>query len=516
MQKRVGIWIRVSTDHQAESDSPKHHEDRARAYADLKEWQVVEVYNLAGVSGKSVLNHPETKRMMEDVRRGHISALVFSKLARLGRKAKELLELADFFQKYNADLVSMGDSLDTSTAMGRFFFTTLAGFGEFEREEIVDRVKKSIPERAQMGKSLGGEAPFGYKWENKQLHLEEKEALIRKLMFELFLQHKQKTKVITILNERGYRNRKGEELNTTLLTRCLEDPIAKGQRRVNYMMSSGDRKHARLKPESEWIFVSAPAIVTEELWNQCNEILKAERDGKTKKRRPGVHIFSGVIFCHCGHKMYMRSQSPRYVCSGKTCKNQIEPSMLEDFYRKQLVGIIEQETEIQKHINKERDRISTLNTQYSDHSLRMRELTTQINNLFELYNAKQLVKEDFSKYHEPLSKELKQRQTALVDTEAQMNALKIDTLNEEYVYQEAKDLYNLWPTMAIEQKQQLVQNITKRVTVGETKIKIELFAFPTAPDKETANNIGSANLLILAAPISPEWVQKPNDTVAGR
>jgi hypothetical protein len=83
-KKAVGIWIRVSTEDQAQGDSPHHHEARARHYAAAKDWEVKEVYDLAGVSGKSVMEHPETKRMLADVRRGHISALIFSKLARLG------------------------------------------------------------------------------------------------------------------------------------------------------------------------------------------------------------------------------------------------------------------------------------------------------------------------------------------------------------------------------------------------------------------------------------------------
>ena len=93
--KRVGIWIRVSSEEQAEGDSPEHHRVRAEMYASSRGWKVMEIYDLAGVSGKSVAEHPEAKRMMADVKRGHIQALVFSKLARLTRNAKELMEFSD-------------------------------------------------------------------------------------------------------------------------------------------------------------------------------------------------------------------------------------------------------------------------------------------------------------------------------------------------------------------------------------------------------------------------------------
>ena len=66
--KQVGIWIPVSTDMQVESESPEHHELRGRSYATAKNWQEVEIYRLEAISGKSVMEHPETKRMLKTYR----------------------------------------------------------------------------------------------------------------------------------------------------------------------------------------------------------------------------------------------------------------------------------------------------------------------------------------------------------------------------------------------------------------------------------------------------------------
>ncbi len=68
MSKRIGIWIRVSTEDQVQSDSPEHHEHRAKAYAEVKGWIVAEIYHLEAVSDKSVINHQEAQRMIGDVR----------------------------------------------------------------------------------------------------------------------------------------------------------------------------------------------------------------------------------------------------------------------------------------------------------------------------------------------------------------------------------------------------------------------------------------------------------------
>src|SRR5882672_10666273 len=113
LPKNVGIWIRVSTEDQARGDSPAIHQERGQAYAKARGWTVREVYDLAGVSGKSVMNHKEAKRMMADVKRGHITGLIFSKLARLSRNLREVQDFGDFFRQQNADLISLNEAIDT-------------------------------------------------------------------------------------------------------------------------------------------------------------------------------------------------------------------------------------------------------------------------------------------------------------------------------------------------------------------------------------------------------------------
>lgn len=95
MPKTVGIWLRVSTEDQVRGESLEHHEKRARMYCESRGWAVAETYRLEGVSGKAVIATPEAQRMLADARSGRIEALVFSKLARLARNTKELLELSE-------------------------------------------------------------------------------------------------------------------------------------------------------------------------------------------------------------------------------------------------------------------------------------------------------------------------------------------------------------------------------------------------------------------------------------
>lgn len=262
---KAGIWIRVSTEEQAKGESPKHHEFRARMYAEMKGWEVVEVYDLSGVSGKEILSHSETQRMLNDVKKGRIQALVFSKLARLARNVKELLEIAEIFQKYNANLVSLEESIDTSTPAGRLLFVVIGALAQWEREEISERVKTSVPVRARLGKPTGGIGPFGYKWENGRLVINEEEAYVVRRAFQLYLETGKLLTTCKKLKQEGLKARKSYFRPVTL-KRILTDTVYKGLKRANYTRSRGKGKSWEYKSESEWIYFKVEPIIDEETW----------------------------------------------------------------------------------------------------------------------------------------------------------------------------------------------------------------------------------------------------------
>lgn len=481
ISKEVGIWIRVSTREQAEGDSPKHHEARARKYAEFKEWTVKEVYDLSGVSGKSVAQHPECKRMIKDIERGHISGLIFSKLARLARNTRELLDFCDLFRSYDADLISLGESIDTSTPAGRLFYTLISANAQFERETIADRVKSSVPIRAELGKSLGGQAPYGYKWVNKKLTLDENEAPVRRLMFELFTQKKRKGTVCRILNQRGYRTRNGSKFSGTTLERLLSDPIAKGQRRVNYTQSLGEKKHWQLKPEEEWIYQDVPAIVDEKLWEAVQGVLVAQKKGAKPRRNP-THLFSGLIGCHCGHKMYVLTKTVKYTCTA--CRNKIPTADMELIFIEQLRKMVFNPKALDNLLSEVNSQITDKKKRLSSLQKEKTKLKAQLDQLLELQRMGELPMQGFKEHYKPIYEQYEQISERVPDLQQEIAESKRQEATGEKAILDTQIICEQWTSYSREEKKLIIETFIKQITIAERDLTISLNGLVVANDNE--------------------------------
>jgi site-specific DNA recombinase len=508
--KRIGIWLRVSTEDQVKGESPLHHEERARAFAKAKGWEVVEVYRLDAVSGKSVIDHPTTRTMLEHVRDKHIHALVFSKLARLARNTRELLELADEFREHEADLVSLQESIDTSSPAGRVFFTMIAAMAQWEREEISDRVAASIPVRAKLGKSTGGATTFGYRWEGGKLVPDPDEAPVRKLIYELYRKLRRKSAVADELNKRGFRTRRGAKFTGPTIGRLLADTTAKGVRLANYtqgVTSRGKRRRV-LKPKKDWIEVPVEPIVSEELWSDCNRILEDSRTshGLHRKRRRAIHLFSGYLFCgRCGEerKMYPQTNWDKYRCY--KCANKIAKDDLETLFIEQMEGFLLEDEKIEAFIEEARQGAAERRELLATAGRRIEKVERKMDALLELYEKGGIGVEAFRKRFKPLEQEKQEIEESIPRLQEEIERLESEAVNGESMAADGKLLVEEWPKMSWDRKRETVENVVHRIIVDKDEIQFELQYLPG----QLSQNRTHQHLFSYAKGHEAEW-QDPN------
>lgn len=474
--KRVGIWIRVSTEDQAQGASPEHHEKRARYYAEAKEWNVVELYDLTAVSGKTILQHPEAKRMLEDIKSGHITGLIFSKLARLARNTRELLDISDMFREYDADLISLQEAIDTSSPAGRLFFTMIAAMAQWEREEISERVSASVPIRAKLGKRTGGAAQFGYQWKDKEFIIDPNEAPVRKLIYELFWEHKRLKTVARLLNEQGHRTRNGGKFSDTTVRRLIGDTTAKGIRRANYTRVASN-KSVELKPEDEWVLVPVEAIVSEDLWDKCNAYLTEQRKTRKPPAKKVTYLFSGITFCECGHKMYVPSNSPKYTCS--KCRNKIPIEDLDGVFHEQLKNFHFSPDEVAGYLNQADSVIKEKEELLEVQLKEQQKIQKQMDKLYDLYLANEIPKEGFGRKYHPLEERYQQLEAQIPTLQGELDFMKIQYLSSDEIISQAQDLYSRWPQMVHEEKRKIVESVTENIIIGKGEIDINLCYLPS-------------------------------------
>ena len=162
-------YIRVSTQGQAEDGvSMDAQEAKVRAWAELNGGAEVVIFRDEGISGSRSDNREGLQAALGAVDRG--DALVVYSLSRLSRSTKETLAISEALQKQGADLVSLSEKIDTTTAAGKMVFRMLAVLSEFERDQISDRTKAALQYKKQNGEKTGGDVPFGYRARSGKLY----------------------------------------------------------------------------------------------------------------------------------------------------------------------------------------------------------------------------------------------------------------------------------------------------------------------------------------------------------
>ncbi|MCD6512442.1 MAG: recombinase family protein [Thermoplasmata archaeon] len=262
---KVAIYARVSTEDQAkEGFSLAAQLEKLRSYCKARDWKIAAEYVDDGYSGRNT-NRPAYKKMMEEIDSWDI--LLVMKMDRIHRNSKNFMLMMEELRKKGKEFVSMTESLDTSTAMGRFVMDIIQRIAQLESEQIGERVYIGMRQKAKQGKGiLGSPPPYGYTYRDGKLAVVDGEARVVKKMFEMYLDGHSLKEIEEWLNKNGIKTKKGGRWGKKTVARILSNPIYCGYIEWEEIIFRGGHR----------------AIVSVDMFNEVQRLKhrKAKRKGR--------------------------------------------------------------------------------------------------------------------------------------------------------------------------------------------------------------------------------------------
>lgn len=159
--KQAIAYIRVSTEKQAnEGISLEAQESRIQQWCKANGYELAGVYVDAGISGKSMETRKELLAALAALKKG--MALVSYSLSRLARSTKDALVIGELVAKKQADMVSLSEQIDTTTAAGKMMFQMMAVLAEFERNLVAERTANALQHKKRTGQKYTNKTPYGF------------------------------------------------------------------------------------------------------------------------------------------------------------------------------------------------------------------------------------------------------------------------------------------------------------------------------------------------------------------
>lgn len=293
---KCAIYTRKSSDEGLDQDfnSLDAQREACEAYITSQKaegWSLVKKhYNDGGFSGGS-LERPALKTLIDDIRAERVDIVVVYKIDRLTRSLMDFAKLVEIFDEHGVTFVSITQSFNTTTSMGRLTLNVLLSFAQFEREVAGERIRDKIAASKKKGMWMGGRPPLGYDIENRQLIVNEEDAKTARMIFELYLKcgcvkrlkqelDRQNIKSRPRVSKRGL-NYGGKNFSRGALYNLLKNPVYTGKIKHHDQIHDGMHK----------------AIISDELWNEVQDKLQnqAAHPRGTNKESQG-NLLMGLIY----------------------------------------------------------------------------------------------------------------------------------------------------------------------------------------------------------------------------
>jgi site-specific DNA recombinase len=290
---RCAIYTRKSSEEglEMEFNSLEAQREACEAYVASQRaegWILVpDRYDDGGFSG-GTLERPALKRLRSDIESGKVDVVVVYKIDRLSRSLMDFSRLVELFDQHKVTFVSVTQSFNTTTSMGRLTLNVLLSFAQFEREVIGERIRDKFAASRKRGMWMGGWAPLGYEVKDRKLLVNEVDAELVRSIFQRFLKTGSATMLARELITENIRNKYGKLIDKGILYKMLNNPV--------YV---GVAVHKGVSYAGEHI-----GIIDRKIWDRVQARLQEsprKRAAATRAQTPA--LLKGIIFGPAGAAM---------------------------------------------------------------------------------------------------------------------------------------------------------------------------------------------------------------------
>jgi site-specific DNA recombinase len=283
---RCAVYTRKSSEEGLEQEFNSLHAQReaCEAYVASQRsegWVLVrDQYDDGGISG-GTLERPALKRLLADIEDGLIDVVVVYKIDRLSRSLMDFSKLVEVFDRNGVTFVSVTQSFNTTTSMGRLTLNILLSFAQFEREVTAERIRDKVRASRMKGMWMGGVPPYGYRVEDRKLVVDEEQAVHVRWIFDRFFEIGSGTELAREVGKRGISTPRGNRIDKKYLYRMLNNRAYLGQA-VHKGKSYPGEHHA---------------IIDRETWDRVHAILQeSPRKRAARTRADAPSLLRGLLF----------------------------------------------------------------------------------------------------------------------------------------------------------------------------------------------------------------------------
>lgn len=355
---RVAYYARVSTDFMEQLNSLENQKKYFTEYiGDMPNWEFAGGYIDEGISGVTTKKREKFNEMIDDALSGLFDLIVTKEVSRFARNTLDSIQYTRKLLSNGVAVYFQNDNINTLDEDSEFRLTIMASMAQDESRKISSRVRWGHHQAIKNGVVLGNSNIFGYRKADKRLYIDEEQAEIVRELFELYSTGKYSMKNLeTYFYNKGVRNTRGNKLAHSTMANIIKNPKYMGYYVGNKVqVVDMFTKKQRFLPEDEWVIYKdesgevVPAIVSEELWQRANEVLKLRSLDVIQKQNKTNHnnLLTGKLICaHCGQPFYRKDTVSRkgtsnsaWRCSGKI-KNGKDSCPAMTIYEKEIVPIL--------------------------------------------------------------------------------------------------------------------------------------------------------------------------------